>query len=282
MALRITLDMFSGRPNPTIELADVQLPGRTKLSDVKKLLTEATINETPPPLLGYRRAILEETSSRSPGFGRRFVEDVGAVNELLSDQHQLTLANLVLGMKCERENKKTQRAFKSFREFISEKEDGEPGKKKPPTACKCAPLYEPAWWNDAGQRQFGNNCYNYSTNHRTDTYAQPGRAAGQQYAALDCTAVHAAALADDLIDAEQENECPSEGHLVALVIAPGFDYHWYRKGRDGHWTHKPGGTQATNLDNSGKIITNPQKADRGPYTMFCKFMVVKHGHIKIG
>ena len=44
--------------------------------------------------------------------------------------------------------------------------------------CHCAPLYEPLWWNDGGQKQFNNNCYNYSTNHRTDTFAQPGLAAG--------------------------------------------------------------------------------------------------------
>ena len=30
---------------------------------------------------------------------------------------------------------------------------------------------EPSWWNDGGQKQFANNCYNYSTNYRTDTFA---------------------------------------------------------------------------------------------------------------
>ena len=50
--------------------------------------------------------------------------------------------------------------------------------------------------------------------------------------------------------------------MLALVIWPDVDYHWYRKGPDGMWTHKPGGTQATNLDNSGDLISNPETADR--------------------
>jgi hypothetical protein len=148
--------------------------------------------------------------------------------------------------------------------------------------CRCAPLYEPNWWNDGGQRQWNNNCYNYATNLRTDTFAQPGRAAGAEYTALTCSAVRPAAIADDLIDAPgANNKCPKEGHLVALVIAPGFDFHWYRKGRNGYWSHKPGSTEARNIDNSGAWIPDPRTADRGPYTDFCTFMVVMDGHIKI-
>jgi hypothetical protein len=147
--------------------------------------------------------------------------------------------------------------------------------------CRCAPLYEPDWWNDPS-RQYANNCYNYSTDYRTDTFAQPGLAAGAMYTSLDCTAVRAAALLDDLIASPNaNNRCPREGHLVALVIWPGIDFHWYRKGRNGYWSHKPGSTPATNLDNSGHTIPDPRTADRGPYTNFCTFMTVMHGHIKI-
>ncbi len=66
-----------------------------------------------------------------------------------------------------------------------------------------------------------------------------------------------------------------------LVIWPGVDFHWYRKGRNGYWSHKPGGTPATNIDNSGHFIPDPRTADRGGYTDFCTFMVVMHGHIKL-
>lgn len=40
------------------------------------------------------------------------------------------------------------------------------------------PVYEPAYWNDMSTAQLNNNCYNYSNNRRTDTFAQPGRNAG--------------------------------------------------------------------------------------------------------
>ena len=77
-----------------------------------------------------------------------------------------------------------------------------------------------------------NNCYNYGCDYRTDTYAQPGKAAGAMYSALTCASVFPAAVADKLIDKPgANNKCPPEGHLVALVIAPGWDFHWYRKGR---------------------------------------------------
>ena len=147
--------------------------------------------------------------------------------------------------------------------------------------CACGPLYEPLWWN-VPPRQPYNNCYNYGTNVRTNTFAQPGRAAGAMYSALTCASVTPAAVADELIDSPgADNKCPKEGHLVALVVAPGRDYHWYRKGRNGRWSHKPGNTPVTNLDNSGAIIVDPRNADRGPYTDFCTFMVVMHGHVRI-
>jgi hypothetical protein len=62
---------------------------------------------------------------------------------------------------------------------------------------------------------------------------------------------------------------------MALVIAPGpgfVDYHWYRKATQGFWGHKPGGTAARNVDNAGHIVTDPRTANRGPYTIFCRFM----------
>jgi hypothetical protein len=147
--------------------------------------------------------------------------------------------------------------------------------------CACAPLYEPDWWN-VPQRQPFNNCYNYAPNYRSDTFAQPGLAAGAMYASRTCAAVLPAAVKDELINQPKaNNKCPGEGHLVALVVAPGFDFHWYRKGRNGYWSHKPGSTAVTNLDNSGNLIRDPRTADRGPYTDFCTFMVVMHGHIKL-
>ena len=38
------------------------------------------------------------------------------------------------------------------------------------------------------------------------------------------------------------------------VMAPGVDYHWYRLGNDGYWSHKPGVTPATDVDDSAPHI----------------------------
>jgi hypothetical protein len=281
MAIRLVLDIFSGRPNPYIEFADGKLAKTFSHYVVQRLLAEAVTDELPPSTLGYRGIYLEETNPRSARFGRhRISESAGLIAELVGTSGKGQLADYVVQMAPARQGGKVRREFKLFREFVAEKEAASTRKGKTP-GCRCAPLYEPVWWNDGAQRQLNNNCYNYSANYRTDTFAQPGRAAGALYSAVSCAAVHAAAIADDLQGTAIENECPDDGHLVALVIAPGVDFHWYRKGRDGLWTHKPGGTAATNLDNSGHIITDPRTANRGPYTDFCRFMVVQHGHIKL-
>ena len=67
--------------------------------------------------------------------------------------------------------------------------------------------------------------------------------------------------------------CPEDMHKVYLVIWPGSDYHWYRKDVPyDRWSHKPGGTAATDRDGSGQFIFNPETADTGPYTVHCGYM----------
>ncbi len=289
--LRITIDVFSGRPNPVLELT-----GKEAAEALSRLQPVRKLKKTEPglpvyPTLGYHGLIVEqigEWAKRLPGrfilangdlFGPRLASK--AKDESFEDYvlgRRGLIERLALGEDFSKYLEREVRRFKTLREEYKAHPIPWPRK----THCRCAPLYEPTWWNDGGQKQFNNNCYNYSTNYRTDTFAQPGRASGAMYAALSCVAVKPAAVSDALIDSPSaNNKCPDEGHLVALVIAPGWDFHWYRKGRNGLWTHKPGGTPATNVDQSGNVITDPRTANRGPYTDFCTFMVVMHGHIKI-
>jgi len=154
-------------------------------------------------------------------------------------------------------------------------------------ACCSLPSFHPTFWNDGGTIQYNNNCYNYSNNKRTNTFAQPGRAAGAMYTSLQCANVHSAAVADGLTPLPASGHCASNHCKIALVVAPGWDYHWYRQDTNGMWTHKPGGTQATHLDNSGHPISNPETANRGPYTDFCGYLCTcsnsteGNGHAKI-
>jgi len=144
------------------------------------------------------------------------------------------------------------------------------------SGCCQVPPYSPAYWNDGGTIQYNNNCYNYGNNKKTNTFAQPGRAAGAMYASLTCNAVYNAAIADGLESVPASGICPDEKDKVALVVDPGTDYHWYRLDSGGMWSHKPGGTMATNLDNSGNPIGNPETADRCGgwlcYTDFCGYL----------
>jgi hypothetical protein len=289
MEFRVTIDMFSGRKNPVLELKGREASQFYERLRPARRLTNREILLDRFPVLGYRGLIIEQRGARAlpksfrvaggdlvgPQLSHRTADE--DVEQFLA-RNKTLMRKLRLGEKFPSFLQKGIERLHEYRERHRYKHPHWPLR----AHCHCAPLYEPQWWNDGGQKQFNNNCYNYSTNYRTDTFAQPGLAAGAEYTALTCASVRPAALADDLIDSPgARNKCPKEGHLVALVIAPGFDFHWYRKGRNGYWTHKPGGTPATNVDNSNHLIPDPRTADRGPYTDFCTFMIVMHGHIKI-
>ena len=306
MALQITIDIFSGRPNPVVVVGGLE--ERELLARLAPSPSGRGARSRPPELpeatLGYRGLIVERIEDPGRPSGRRrpsaaagrvrerfrvgagvVIQRRGAIPArdpyveefVCGSTGPVRLAGLgpEFSRRCLEE-------IGRFRELVARYRH-RPIKWPIRTRCACAPLWEPAWWNDGGQKQWNNNCYNYGTNYRTDTFAQPGRANGAQYATISCADVKAGAVADALIDAPRHgNRCPKEGHLVALVVGPGWDYHWYRKGRNGYWTHKPGGTQATALDNSGHLIPDPRTADRGNYTDFCTFMIVMHGHVQIG
>jgi hypothetical protein len=293
MPVKITIDIFSGRPNPVAELSGKEAQEVLERLQPADTLSQQDAEKAATPILGYRGLIVEQTGTLS-------------ANKALPNRFRLAAGSLVGGGLSHRPSDSdfedfffsTKGPFKKTKDITKLRSTITQEVARAKTVreqfviqqtlfplfiiCPCAPLYEPAWWNDGGQKQFNNNCYNYACNYRTDTFAQPGRAAGAMYTALTCASVKPAAVKDALEDTPgANNKCPEEGHLVALVIAPGFDFHWFRKGRNGFWSHKPGGTQATNVDNSGHLISDPRTANRGPYTDFCTFMVVKHGHIKI-
>jgi hypothetical protein len=292
--LRIEIDVFSGRPNPVLDLDESRSREAIGLLADARRLEKGEPGLPPVPTLGYRGLIVEQLSDASPRLPRTFRVANGAIfgprapkaapsdalERFVLERAGLDRALLAV----------VRREMARFLE-VRRRSPWRPGKKppiRPILRCRCAPLYEPGWWNDGGQKQLRNNCYNYGSNHRTDTFrqvaggSQPGAAAGAMYTSLTGPAVRTAAVADGLIDSPgANNKCPGEGHLVALVIAPNVDFHWYRKGRTGRWTHKPGSTPVTDVDNSNALITDPRTADRGMYTQFTTFMVVMHGHVKI-
>ncbi len=140
------------------------------------------------------------------------------------------------------------------------------------SGCCKTPNYSPEYWNEEPAVQSNNNCYNYGNNKRTDTYAQPGRRSGAEYGALTCISVRTAAVADGIEVAPSSNYCPHDKDLLALVVDEDFDYHWYRRDTNGMWSHKPGRGMATNLDEVGATISNPETAERcGDYLCYSHF-----------
>lgn len=138
------------------------------------------------------------------------------------------------------------------------------------------PNYEPTYWNSNSTIRSKNNCYNYGCNKRTDTFAQPGRGSGQRWTVITKDEIIKRAKQDGLEYRNMDSSAPPKTKsLVALVVGANVDYHWYRLDRNGYWSHKPGGTNATNVDNSGNTITDPSKANWGTYyNQFCGYFLV--------
>jgi hypothetical protein len=297
--LRVEIDIFSGRPNPVIELGGRDASALLDRVGQTRRIEKGEPGLPPTPTLGYRGMIVSQVGAAARGLPRTFRlahntivaghAPRATVDESIEEAvlQSAALREAALGRDFRKLLIREIERFRAIR--LRWPWRPSPSKLRPARLrCRCAPLYEPAWWNDGGQKQLQNNCYNYGSNYRTDTFhqipggSQPGAAAGAMYGSITGPEVRAAAMADGLINSPSaNNKCPGEGHLVALVIAPGFDFHWYRKGRTGRWSHKPGSTPVIAVDNSNAVISDPRTADRGPYTQFTTFMTVMHGHVKI-
>jgi len=293
--LKITADIFSGRPNPQwIVAAD---EAQQILEQVSKNTDSIDFSDTRMLGLGYRGLILEPVSESLPrdlglpsGFrvsnataagqkiSERIIESMSSIMQPHIDLGGMGLADVQRLLRQENAmlrsivpaqvtitSEQIQRHIKLFQASIeSLSKDG----------CNHEEVaFDPNFWNDPSHVRL-NNCYNFSTNRRTDTFAQPGRASGQMVTNIDCEAVKSAAIRDG---ATTSPPCPSDDQVprywIALVIAPSLpDFHWYRRCSDGFWAHKPGGTPARNIDNSSQIILDPENCDRGPYTDFCGYL----------
>lgn len=149
-----------------------------------------------------------------------------------------------------------------------------------PTVVGTSTEYNPAGNCDGNfmsyKFQVNNNCYNYSTNIATNSFAQPGRMTGKPLqTGWTGQNVVDGAVSDGLIyignsDITKEDAkkqvTDMEGHIVALMIsAPDTsvswlgDYHWARLDdiETLKWSQKDGGDQVTNFDFAGNHIVGP-------------------------
>ncbi|HEX8316889.1 hypothetical protein [Longimicrobium sp.] len=302
--IRVTLDIFSGRPNPTWE---VDTPSTTTdlvrtLESASEIMSDA---ESVSARLGFRGILVEETGAERPLTARnlpkqfrlsgddrsgvdlalRLIDQLGdpAVEpraELTQPVPPVTAEHLRQLIKEDVTRHRGGspprggvRGFQAAAPVLGT--DATTWTTQPQGACQIEiASFNPGFWN-VSPVVANNNCYNYATNRRTDTFAQPGRSNGKQTATMVCSNVQTAAKSDGVLPSSMclANNLQPRWY-VALVIWPGVDYHWYRQQAGGIWGHKPGSTPATNSDNSGNVITNPQTANRGGYTSFCGYFFV--------
>ena len=158
------------------------------------------------------------------------------------------------------------------------------------TASSCAnsPDYNPALWNDPKIKN-STNCYAYAANDpagHPPGKPQPGEHCGAPITDVTCAEVGRGASCDGMTPAPNPPTAKAGYYPVALVMDPGIDYHWYRLDGNGRWIHKPGNTEATDVNASGKVITNPETADRNygtvNYQQFCGYYYVPSGGVRTG
>jgi hypothetical protein len=293
--LRITADVFSGRPNPVVEILDESEARATlrQLSGDRSVLADpAAAADGGLGLRGFQIEVLgDELASRFGVESTLYVPAGAQSRGVVSPEVAERLVGLMeRGSAVQAATGEAPTTMDAgLRDFIlsqletdgvsSVAEGAEPS--GPPAAGALATcMYEvgafnPGFWNNDATVRGSNNCYNYASNWRTNTFAQPGRGCGTMYNQIICPEMTRAALCDGMhhrFDCFPDLEKPR--YLVALVVAPGpafVDFHWYRRQQEGFWGHKPGPSAARNTDESNMVIYNPEFANRGPYTQFCGY-----------
>ena len=282
MATIVTLDVFSGRPNPTWLLPDDH---HAKLTERLNAVQQPTAQKASGVLggLGYRGFTVRHTPD-SPALHSDFHVHEGIIDKGLKETNLISQDRELESWLLTTAGDAIPNEVRAHVEAEIKKPAAPAAELfRPPVPVKCphcyavdAVPYNPGKWNIPSVQPH-NNCYNYANDHITNTFAQPGRAHGKQYTALSCPGVDPAAVADGLVNTANFTTPLAAGHgwYVALVIWPNVDYHWYRQDNVGCWSHKPGSTAARNTDNSGKPITDPKTCNRGTYTVFCTYMITK-------
>ncbi|MFB7375158.1 hypothetical protein ACFC0D_35600 [Streptomyces sp. NPDC056222] len=316
MAFRVTIEIYSGRPNPSWMVTD---PDQVQRFLRLFLRHRAGLAVAPGDFMGvdFRGMRIDFASDTAQTLGLPPTVEIaggGAADPFASAE---LAEELLETMPEPAEQEETggygagvlrdalrQAIQRSVREGLGGTETIEPG--EPPDAELAAEVeeqlrrielrmnacpfdqgpYEPNFWNHFAVIQ-DNNCYNYAVNQRTDSFAQPGWHHGYRIPrSVTCTDVRTGALRDGLRVWGNCQPAGFERHFVALATGTMLDgtrdYHWWRRHREGFWGHKPGDGAARNVDYSNNVITNPFSCNRGRYTEWCGFFQSHHSVIISG
>lgn len=165
------------------------------------------------------------------------------------------------------------------------------------------PDFDPSLWNDRRDVRETHNCFSYALNVHDPKqiarcrgkkvceapYPQPGFASGHEgfsnASPKTCPNMLARIFGDNPVIKMTafESQCPAGASKIALILDESDDYHFLRQDSNGSWSHKPGGTNVTNVDAFGHLIRDPRlacynyrAAGKGQlnYDIFCSYMCV--------
>ncbi|PFX20089.1 Insoluble matrix shell protein 1 [Stylophora pistillata] len=201
----ITLEVLSGVPDPqwTIQQND------SRFSEVQNLYRDAEKHspEEAPAKLGYEGFLVEEVRN---GQCQPLVLIVGPKTQQL----QLLLL----------QTSPPNKIPTSLNHIVKEEiRSGNVKAEKRSRVKRYAPPYNPSKWNRSVRRILRNNCYNYASTKRTNTFAQPGRATNRPLPRLFTGADARRSSESDgcvFVTAETNMSAPSgDEHLVALFVS---------------------------------------------------------------
>ncbi len=164
------------------------------------------------------------------------------------------------------------------------------------------PHFRPDKYNKTRRMRESHNCFAYAfdyvdlppldkcnENSCPISFPQPGRASGyprwSKIKDKRCPDLLGRLFGDvpNLKMTTFEKKCPSNSSKIALVVDEDEDYHFYRQDSNGYWSHKPGATEVTHIDATGRPIYDPQlatrKYDRSKlnYDEFCGYLCAPKG-----
>ena len=159
------------------------------------------------------------------------------------------------------------------------------------------PKFDPELYNKHRGIKEALNCFAYAFDYKKLPYRkdcnknscsipfpQPGRASGyprwSKVNGKRCPDLTSRLFGDvpDLKITSFEGRCPKNYSKIALVVDEDEDYHFYRQDSNGYWSHKPGATDVTRIDATGRPIYDPQLASRMypnsglNYDKFCSYL----------
>lgn len=159
----VTLEVFSGVPDPQWMILRNNVNG-SMFQKIKKGLDSARKYdpENAPGKLGYEGFLVQEVKD-----GKKQSE-VLIVGRRTVELQLLLLKSIPKGLISEN----------IYNVVHKEIQDGKVEAVFDSTKKRHAPSYLPLYWNHKNHIE-RNNCYNYASTIRTDTFAQPGRASGK-------------------------------------------------------------------------------------------------------